>query len=146
MFPQASLDMLYYPMTADVYYSTETQNDFGEVIKEWDKDRSIKCAVRKRSPNTRMPEYIQDGKFLEYDVDIIMRTPEDILVSSDYVPYRITNILISNIKDASGVLLWKEATEEPTIFEIHAIEPMLNMFNNLSGFRVNLIRSDKQDI
>lgn len=146
MFPSSSLDDLYYPMTADVYYSTETQNDFGEITKEWNKDRSIKCAARRRSPDTRMPQYIQDQKFIEYDVDIILRTPEDVLVSSEDSLYRITNILIKDIKDSNGTLLWKESAYEGTIFELRSIEPILDMFNNLSSYRINIVRSDNQDI
>lgn len=146
MFPSSSLDDLYYPMTADVYYSTETQNDFGEVIKEWNKDRSIKCAARRRTTDTGMQPYVEDQKFLEYDIRIVLRTPEDILLSTDDSIYKVTNVLIKDIKDSSGLLLWKESATEGTIFEINAIEPILDMFSNLSSYRVNLVRSDKQEI
>lgn len=146
MFPGNSLNDLYYPMTADVYYSTETQNDFGEIVKEWNKDRSIKCAARRRNARTNMQPYVEEAKFLEYKVDIVLRTPEDIFLSSEDNVYRITSVLIKDIKDNNGTLLWKESSTEGTVFEVNAIEPILDMFNNLSSYRINLTRSDKQEI
>ena len=31
----------FYPLKADIYYATESQNDFGEMDKQWDFDRSV---------------------------------------------------------------------------------------------------------
>ena len=146
MFPKAGLNNLYYPMTADIYYATESQNDFGEIIKEWDKDRSISCSAIKRSPDTRVPSFIEPGKFLEYDIEVSMRTPEDILKSTSDVAYTITDILVKDIKDAGGNLVWKESSDESTVFEIRAIEPLLDMFNIVSAYRIHLVRADKQDM
>lgn len=144
MFPRSGFNDLLYPMTADVYYATESQNDFGEIIKDWVKDRTIQCSVSKRSP-TRISNVVENGKFIEYDTDIHFRTAEDILTSTDDNIYHITDIFIKDIKDSKGLLIWKESEYEGTVFEIRAIEPMLNMFSVLDSYRINLMRSDQQD-
>jgi hypothetical protein len=146
MFPKAGLNNLYYPMTADIYYATESQNDFGEIIKEWDKDRSISCSAIKRSPDTRIPNLVESQKFLEYDIQVSMRTSEDILRSTSDISYTITDILVKDIKDAGGNLVWKESSDESTVFEIRAVEPILDMFSIVSGYRIYLVRADSQVI
>jgi len=141
-----SLDEIFYPMTADIYYSTQTQNDMGEVTKTWSKDRTIACSAIKRNTDSRIAVALDPEKFIEYDLFITMRTNEDILKSSDESSYRITDILVRDIKDNSGKLVWKESADESTVFEIRNVEPMFNMFSVLEGYRIALIRSDNQDI
>ena len=52
------INNLFYPMTADIYYATQTQNDFGEITKTWDRDRSVKCSAIKQNPNSRTPNFV----------------------------------------------------------------------------------------
>ena len=40
MLPQGNLNNLFYPMTADIYYATSSQNGFGEMEKSWTFDRN----------------------------------------------------------------------------------------------------------
>lgn len=141
-----SLDNIFYPMTADIYYSTQTQTDMGEVVKTWNKDRTISCSAVKRNTDSRIIPILDSQKFIEYDLMITMRMKEDILQSSDSTIYYLTDIIIKNIKDSKDVIVWKEAIDKPTIFEVRSIEPMYNMFSILDGYRASLIRSDNQDI
>jgi len=140
------INNLFYPMTADIYYATQTQNDFGEVIKTWTKDRSIKCSGIKQNPNSRTPNYVNPSTNLEYDIVINLRTNEDIQISSNNTSYRVTDILVKNIKDASGNLVWKETQAFGTVFEIRAIEPMLDIYSNIMGYRIHCVRTESQDI
>ena len=36
---------MFYPLLLDVYYSTTTQNDFGDIEHVWTFDRSVSCRV-----------------------------------------------------------------------------------------------------
>ena len=140
------INALFYPMTADIYYATQTQNDFGEIIKTWTKDRTIKCSAIKQNPNSRTPNYVNPSTNLEYDIVINFRTNEDIQVSSTNSSYRVTDILITNIKDTNGNIVWKETQSDPTVFELRAIEPMLDVSSVIMGYRIHCVRTESQEL
>lgn len=144
MLPVGNVNSLYYPMTADVYYAEKTQNSFGEMERTWYKDRSINCSAIKENPESQMRTAFTTEKFLEYDIKINMRTPENIFKSVDGTHYYIPDILISNIKDPFGSIAWAENDIDSTSFEIEIVEPMFDEFHNVGGYRVLLRRSDLQ--
>jgi hypothetical protein len=139
-----NLDGLYYPMTADIYYATSIQDAFGEFDKKWQKDRTVKCSAIKERPDSKIRPALVTEKFLQYDFRINMRTNENIQLGSDDNIYPITDILIRNIKDPSGTIVWDEYYNDNTSFEIQAAEPMFNELHNLNGYRILLVRSDRQ--
>jgi hypothetical protein len=139
-----AMNDLLYPMSADIYYSEQSQNDIGEVTKSWKKDRSIKCSAIKNNPTSRTPDYVNVSINLEYDLIVRFRTNEDIQISSDDQSYRITDILITNICDKFGNVMWKEDRENATIFEIRSIEPMIDISGLIIGYRIHSVRSDNQ--
>ena len=144
MLPQGNLNGLFYPMTADIYYATKSQNDFGELQRSWTMDRSINCSAIKENPQSQMRTQLTSEKFLEYDVKINMRTNENIYKSLDGTHYRPTDILVRNIKDPFGSIAWTETDTEPTNFEIDTIELMFDAVHNIMGYRILLRRSDLQ--
>lgn len=144
MLPTGSLNSLYYPMTADVYYASSSQNSFGEITKTWSKNRSIACSAIKENPASSMRSAVSLEKFIEYDIKINMRTNENIFKSSSGTSYELTDILISNIKDPIGTVAWIEKDGDPTNFEVDTVEPMFDEFHNVGGYRVLLKRSDLQ--
>ena len=144
MLPQGNLNGLFYPMTADIYYATKSQNDFGELQRSWTMDRSINCSAIKENPQSQMRTQLTSEKFLEYNVKINMRTNENIYKSLDGTHYRPTDILVRNIKDPFGSIAWTETDTEPTNFEIDTIEPMFDAVHNIMGYRILLRRSDLQ--
>jgi len=146
MFPGSSLNNLFYPMSADIYYATQSQNDFGEIIKDWNKDRTIKCSAIKQNPDSKVPKFLSPEQIIEYDLSVNFRTGEDILQSSDDQIYRITDILIKDIKDSKGNFVWRESLTDSTVFEVRAVEPMFDMFSVLMGYRVYLVRADDQEL
>lgn len=145
MLPAGNISDLMYPMTADVYYSTETQNDLGSIVSSWQKDRTIRCSAIKERPSTVVSDAIEAQKFLDYAPKLDFRTDQNIGVSEDGTRYMPTEILITNIKDPSGTDVWTELSGEPTEFELRNIEPMFDPLHNLFGFRVLLVRSEEQD-
>lgn len=144
MLPQGNLNNLFYPMTADIYYATSSQNGFGEMEKTWTFDRSINCSAIKENPQSQMRTALTSEKFLEYDTKINMRTSENIYKSIDGTHYRPTDILVSNIKDPFGSIAWAETDIKSTNFEIDNIEPMFDPMHNVGGYRILLRRSDLQ--
>ena len=144
MLPQGTIGGLFYPMTADVYYSAKSQNDFGEIERSWSRDRTINCSAIKENPQSQMRTQLTSEKFLEYDIKINMRTNENIYKSVDGTYYRPTDILIRNIKDPMGSITWSESNTEPTNFEVDTIEPMYDPEHDIMGYRVLLRRSDLQ--
>ena len=145
MLPAGNLSDLMYPMTADVYYSTETQNDLGSIVSSWQKDRTIRCSAIKERPSTVVSDAIEAQKFLDYAPRLDFRTDQDVSVSEDGTRYMPTEIIITNIKDPSGTEVWLELSGDPMEFELRNIEPMFDPLHNLFGFRVLLIRSEEQD-
>jgi hypothetical protein len=144
MLPVGNLENLYYPMTADIYYSATHQDEFGEFDRTWQKDRTIYCSAIKERPDSKIRPALETQKFLQYDFRINMRTSENIQKGIDDNIHPITDILIRNIKDPSGELVWDEYYNENTSFEIQAAEPMFNELHNLTGYRILLVRSDRQ--
>lgn len=144
MLPQGSLNNLFYPMTADIYYASKTQNDFGQLVRSWSMDRSINCSAIKENPESSMRTALTADKFVEYDVKINMRTNENIYKSLDGTHYQPTDIIISNIKDPFGSMAWAESSTTPTNFEIDIVEPMYDPLHNVAGYRILLRRSDLQ--
>lgn len=142
----SGMNKLFYPMSADIYYATKQQNDFGEITRSWTKNRSIMCSAIKQNPNSRTSNFIDVKMNIQYDIVINIRTYEDVQKSLDNSIYKITDILITNIKDASGNVVWKEDLTTATVFEISAIEPMLNTSNNVMGYRILCTRSDSQEL
>lgn len=144
MLPQGSLNNLFYPMTADIYYASKTQNNFGEFARSWSLDRTINCSAIKENPKSQMRTQLTTEKFLELDLKVNMRTNENIYKSLDGTHYRPTDILVRNIKDPFGSIAWAETDTEPTNFELDTIEPMFDPVHNVAGYRILLRRSDLQ--
>lgn len=144
MLPVGNLNSLYYPMTADIYYATNTRNNFGEFEKSWYKDRTVNCSAIKENPASSMRTALMSEKFLEYDVKINMRTNENIQKSVDGTYYKPDDIMIVNIKDPFGSIAWSENSITPTQFEIDIVEPMYDELHGLAGYRILLRRSDLQ--
>lgn len=144
MLPQGNLNSLLYPMTADIYYASLSQDSFGAMKRTWYHDRCINCSAIKENPESSMRTALTSEKFLEYDIKINMRTNENIYKSIDGTHYRPTDILIRNIRDPLGSIAWAETDVEPTNFEIDQIEPMFDPEHNTMGYRILLRRSDEQ--
>ena len=144
MLPQGSLNNLFYPMTADIYYASKTQNNFGEFARSWSLDRTINCSAITDNPKSQMRTQLTTEKFLELDLKVNMRTSENIYKSLDGTHYRPTDILVRNIKDPFGSIAWAETDTEPTNFKLDTIEPMFDPVHNVAGYRILLRRSDLQ--
>jgi hypothetical protein len=136
-------------MDMDIYYSTEDQDKFGKEVKSWCLDRTVRGYAEILGAVDK--DGLKAGQFFEYLDKLIGRTKEDPRVSLEGLNYPITSILITNIKDAkSGQLFYKESTdsshEKPTVYELMAVEPYVNPWNQIEYYKILFNRSDRQEL
>ncbi len=137
-----------YPMKADIYYPIITQNQYGQPNKDWVFDRSVVCnatTVGGAGTDELKPEV-----FLQYDGKLVARSKSDIRISGDGVNNAVSNILVTNIRNASDTLIYKE-TAGPrvgrgTIYEVGTIEPFINPFGNIEYYRMLWRRTENQAV
>lgn len=137
-----------YPMKADVYYPIITQNSYGQPNKEWVFDRTVVCnatTVGGAGTDELKPEV-----FLQYDGKLVARSKSDLRISSEGTNNAISNILITNIRNASDSLIYKE-TAGPrmgrgTIYEVGTLEPFINPFGNIEYYKMLWRRTENQAV
>jgi hypothetical protein len=145
MLPGAGLNDILYPMTAEVFYAETKQTDFGTMQKTWIFDRSVKCsAVSAMSDKTLNGELRSNSAFFQYNSDIAFRTADDIQRKKGGTYYPITEVLVTNIKDAEGNVVWTEKDDSKTQYEIQSFVPSYNAFHSIDFYRGYLTRSTKQ--
>jgi hypothetical protein len=137
-----------YPMKADIYYPIITQNNYGQANKEWVFDRTIICnasTVGGAGDVELKPEV-----FLQYDGKLIARSKSDIRVSSNNADNAITNILITNIRSATDLVIYKETagprTGRGTIYEVGTLEPFVGPFGEIEYFKMLWRRTENQTV
>lgn len=143
----ASTDM-FYPMLADIYYPVVSQSAYGNVSKAWTIDNVIKCSFTIAGSKNKQ-DVIPDP-LITIDNFLIGRTKRDIRTSVDGTNYAITNILITNIRDKDGNVIYRETSGpragEPTIFEVATNDPVMGPFNNTEYFKIIIRRSENQAV
>jgi hypothetical protein len=150
--PSSTLDDILFPMTAEVYYAQTTQNDYGNIVKNWVFDRTVYCSVISELSNRGFAgELKTKGQDLIYDSNAFFRTKEDLRkkTNGSYVP--ITGIAITNIKDPAGNDVWingqnlsNSAGAIKTKYEIKTIVPTFNYDHTLRHFRIFISKSQIQ--
>ena len=135
-----------YPMLADVYYPIVEQGAYGEVKRNWVLDRTAACQFS--TAGTANKEDIKPEAKLLLDSTLIGRMKSDIRFSSEEQRNAITNVLITNIKDRNGNVVYLETSGiragQPTIFEIATFDPILGPFGNVEYYRLVIKRSENQ--
>ena len=137
-----------YPMKADIYYPIITQNNYGQANKEWVFDRTIVCnatTVGGAGDVELKPEV-----FLQYDGKLIARSKSDLRISSNNTDNAITNILITNIRSATDLVIYKETagprTGRGTIYEVGTLEPFVGPFGEIEYFKMLWRRTENQTV
>lgn len=137
-----------YPMQADIFYPEVTQGAYGNVSKEWQRDRTIVCSLG--PAGSRFKEELTPNIDISIESLLVGRFKEDIRFSRDYSGKALTNIVISNIKDRSCQQLYMESAgvrkNQPTIFEVATVTPHVGPFGKVEYYRVILRRSENQGV
>lgn len=134
------------PMLADVYYPVVEQGAYGNVSKTWTLDRAVSGNFT--PAGSEIKEEIVINVDLSQDSLLICRVKEDLRISSPGVRYALTNILITNIRDDKGNVIYLETSGprngRPTLFEVATQQPFVNPFKRVEHYRVLLRRSENQ--
>jgi len=138
-----------FSMKMDIYYSKEEQDRFGKEVKEWTLDRTVNGYAEILGAVDK--DGLKNNVFFEYEGKLIGRTKKDPRISMQGINYPITSILITNIIDAkTGTQFYTESygdrSGESTIFEIMAVEPYVNPWNEIEYYKILFNRSDRQVI
>ena len=145
MLPGSGLDDIVYPMTAEVFYAENKQNAFGTMERTWVYDRTVQCsAISAMSDKTLNSELKSNNAFFQYNSDIAFRTNENLQKKKGGTYYPITEILITNIKDADSNYVWTEFDDAKTQYEIASFVPSYDSFHTVDFYRGYLTRSQRQ--
>lgn len=146
--------MFRFPLMADVYYATESQDDLGSIVKRWTLGRSdTPCELRTDKFNSDS-RFAVDTKEQFFDIELILfgRFEDDIRINQDGDYRSISNILITNIRtrcDGASVFIetYKDGGEAiASIFEVRTLQPFTNPWGKIEYYKVQLFRSDDQYI
>lgn len=135
-----------YPMLADIYYPIVEQGAYGDVKRNWVLDKTIACSFE-RAGISRKQDVKPDVK-INIDNVMIGRVKSDVRFSTQEVMHPITNILITNIRDKSGNVIYLE-TAGPraglgTTFEIVSFDPVVGLFGSIDLYKLVVKRSENQ--
>jgi hypothetical protein len=135
-------------MKADIYFPILTQGDYGQPKKDWVFDRTIVCNAT--SVGGLGSEDIKPDNFLKYENKLIARTKEDPRLSSNNANNATTNILITNIRDASDSVIYKETagarSGKGTIYEVATVEPFTGLFGYTEYYKMLWRRAENQTV
>jgi hypothetical protein len=137
-----------YPMTADIYYPIVEQGAYGDIQRQWMRDRSVACFF-----NYAGVEYGEDIKpevLITEELILLGRIKEDIRISANGEQYPAINVLISNITDRNCNEVYIETSGsrkgDSTLFEIASSEPLIGPFGSIEYYKVVLRRSENQAV
>jgi hypothetical protein len=135
-------------MKADIYYPIITQNNYGQANKEWVFDRTIICNAT--SLGGAGDVELKPDVFLQYDGKLVARSKSDIRVSSNMTDNAISNILVTNIRSASDITLYRETagprSGRGTIYEVGTVEPFIGPFGEIEYYKMLWRRTENQTV
>ena len=137
-----------FPMKADIYFPILAQGNYGQPTKKWVYDRTITCNAT--SVGGLGSEDVKPDSFLKYENKLIARTKEDPRLSSNNANNATTNILITNIRDASDSLIYKETagarSGKGTIYEVATVEPFTGPVGYTEYYKMLWRRAENQTV
>lgn len=138
-----------FSMQLDIFYATEEQDKYGRENKLWSNNQTLDGYAEILGAVDRKALITQT--FFEYQDKLIGRTKTDPRLSLEGAYHPITNILITNIRDKkTQEHFYLESAGEregkSTIYEIFAIEPYVNPWNEIEYYKILFNRSDIQSL
>lgn len=137
-----------YPLLADVYYPVVEQMAYGNVSKQWVLDKTIACSFS--SGGAANKEEVKPNVNITKEVVLVGRTRKDVRLSRQESKNAITNVIITNIRDASGNPIYLETSGpragKSTIFEIASQDPTLGPFGSVEYYKLVIRRSENQAV
>ena len=135
-----------FPMQASLYHPIVEQGDFGAIKKQWVLDRTFACSLS--SGGSAFKEEVKPNVNITQNTILVGRTKSDIRISSRDNKNSLTNILITDIKDQEGNLVYMETSGprsgKGTLFEIATYEPFVGPFGVVDSYKLIIRRSENQ--
>lgn len=137
-----------YPMTMGIFYPTVEQGVYGNVKKTWIHDRTVACSLS--SAGGAAAEEIKTKINITQELVLFGRIRTDIRISDREASNGMTNIIVSNICDKTGKMVYLETSGprmgKPTIFEVMSNEPIVGPFGSVEYYKIVLKRSENQAV
>jgi hypothetical protein len=135
-------------MKADLYFATIKQSEYGQPKKTWVYDRTIICNATPLGGASK--EEIKPEVFLQNNGQLIARTKSDPRVSSQESNNAMTNIVVTNIRNANDVAIYKETSGprsgRATIYEFATVEPFVGPFGDIQYYKILWRRAENQSV
>jgi hypothetical protein len=135
-----------FPLQASVYHPIVEQGDFGAIKKQWILDRTFACTFS--SGGSAFKEEVKPNVNITQNSILVGRTKSDLRISSRDNKNSLTNILITDIRDQEGNLVYMETSGprsgKGTLFEIATYEPFIGPFGVVESYKVIIRRSENQ--
>lgn len=136
------------PFGADVFYSTTSQTEFGEVVKTWTYDRSIRLDLN-ASTNYK-DQQVSPEQIFNIDDAVSARAFVDIRVDSHGEPHALTDIKVLNVRDVAGKFVyWETAGTRKglsTIFEVDGFTPHTDPWGVVDHISIVIRRCPDQEL
>ena len=137
-----------YPMIADIYHPIVKQDIYGQVKKDWGFDRTV--VINLAPVGSAFEEEVKPKVFVQYENTLLGRVKNDIRIAKDGSNNSITNVLLTNIRNCSGELIYKETSgareDRGTIYEIATMEPLVGPFGNIEYYKILVRRAENQGV
>jgi len=142
-------DNFLYPMTAEVYYSSVEQGQYGNIKKQWSKYKDTACYFAAGGIKNKEEQQTQ-GVAILFDTILSGRVPNDIRFNDMNNGIALTNLLITNILDREGNPIYVETggvrAGKSTLFEIATLSPYSGLFGKTEYYKIIIKRSDNQAV
>lgn len=137
----------YYPLAADIYYATESQDEFGAIDKAWVFNQTVRVDM---SMSTNYKDQQMQADMMVWVQDMISgRTPTDIRIDSSGGLHSLTDILVTNVRNDSDEVIYFETagarTGEPTLFEVAGLLPHNGPWGRNDYYKLVIKRSMVQE-
>ena len=135
-----------YPLLADVYYPVVEQGAYGNVKKQWILNKSVPCSFS--AAGSAGKEEVKPNVNITKETVLVGRTKSDIRFSDRQEGNSVTNVIITNIRDAHCNPIYLETSGvragKSTIFEIASQEPTVGPFGSVDYYKLVIRRSENQ--
>lgn len=137
-----------FPLIGDIYYPIIEQGAYGNLKKQWVLDRTIACAFN--PAGRKFKQDVQTDPKIDIDNSVVGRTRNDITQSTRSADYSLTNIIITNIRDRNGNLVYNESSGPrvglATIWEVATLNPVVGPLGTVEYYNLVLRRSENQAV
>ena len=137
-----------FPMQASVYHPIVEQGQYGAIKKQWVLDRVFACSFT--SGGAAFKEEVKPNVNITQHAILVGRAKSDLRISSLESKNALTNVLITDIKDQEGNLIYMETSGprsgKGTIYEMATVEPFTGPFGSVEYFKMLWRRTENQTV